>query len=165
MIKKLHNLFWLLTILLTGILTGFVLSHSLILGPWFTWFVSNPEKTPLLYETYSVFRQNHPPTLYNSIFMLQIFSFLVFLIFASIRKYRAPLALIAFLISLVVGIIHFGSGFGELEHAVLSGVAKDAASLARYAKWNVPIHRFHSAGCLASFILLCFYYKKEESTK
>ena len=156
--NKIHLLLWIVTIILTGITTGFYLSHSLILGQWFTWFVINPEKLPLLYQTYSEFRAEHIPILYQSICALQILVFIIFTIFAILRKYRIRIALIALLFSISAGIIHIGTGFSKLEIDVLSGINRDSISLAKYATLNVPFHITYTFLMFISFLLLSIYY-------
>ena len=140
--------------ILAGIATGFYLSHTLVLGPMFSW-LAEPARLPLLHQTYSEFRVLHPPVLYLGVVTLQQAAALVFAVVAVSMK-RDPLrAVAAAACALVVPAVHVLSGFFALEVGVVSGTIVDTARLARFAAWNVPIHVFHTAATLAAFILLC----------
>jgi len=64
-INKLYWIFWCSTTMLTGILAGFMISHSIMFGRFFTWFVESGN-IDLLRSTYTVFRKAaSPQILYN----------------------------------------------------------------------------------------------------
>jgi hypothetical protein len=54
-LNKLFWVFWCSTTILTGILAGFMVSHSIMLGRFFNWFIESGNEN-LLHQTYTVFR-------------------------------------------------------------------------------------------------------------
>lgn len=55
LMNKLYWGFWCSTTVLVGILAGFFIAHSLLLGPFFSWFIESG-KVDLLRQTFSVYR-------------------------------------------------------------------------------------------------------------
>lgn len=155
--KYYMNIMWIITITFTGITTGFYLSHSLVLGPWYTWFATTPGKLPLLYQTYTEFRAVHTPVAYYLISILQVCVLIAFTIISVIKKNNARLAVIALLSSLCAGVIHIATGFSTLEVDFVTGVELDPVALAKFASLNVPLHLTYAILMLITFILLCVY--------
>jgi hypothetical protein len=58
--QKLFWIFWCSTTMLTGILAGFLVSHSIMLGRFFQWFMESGNEN-LLHQTYTVFRAASSP--------------------------------------------------------------------------------------------------------
>ena len=54
-IDKLYYGFWCSTTILIGIMAGFMISHFLVLGRFFNWFIESGN-VDLLRQTFSVFR-------------------------------------------------------------------------------------------------------------
>ncbi len=64
-ILKLYWVFWCSTTILTGILAGYMVSHSTMLGRFFNWFIESGN-VDLLHRTYTVFRKaSRPQALYD----------------------------------------------------------------------------------------------------
>lgn len=144
----------LLATILTGIVTGFYLSHSLVLGPMFSW-LSDPTRLPLLQQTYAEFRILHPPWLYLAVIELQQAAVVAFAALSARDRRHVLAAVAAAVCTLVVPAVHVVSGFFRLEVEVVSGVLHEPADLARFAAWNVPIHVFHTLATFAAFVILC----------
>ena len=74
-IDKLYWFFWASTTILTGILAGFMISHSIMLGRFFTWYVESGNME-LLRQTFSVFLESNDffNSLYDSFLWLAFVS-------------------------------------------------------------------------------------------
>jgi len=147
---------WLLSVILTGITTGFYVSHSLILGRWYTWFTRKEGKLPLLYATYSEFRSKHSPIVYLIICYGQGLVILAFAVVATIIRKHAALSILSASFSMIAGILLLASGFAKLEASVLSGVDRSPGSIKKYSSLNIPMHIAFSILMLASFVGLLF---------
>ncbi|TMB37805.1 MAG: hypothetical protein E6J55_25655 [Deltaproteobacteria bacterium] len=154
MTDRLYATSHLVTTILAGIVTGFYLSHTLVLGRMFSW-LAEPSRLSLLNQTYSEFRVLHPPLLYIAVICIQQVAALAFSILSVLLRRQAFPAAAAAVCTLVVPLIHVASGFFRLEVGVVSGAVRDSAQLSRFGAWNVPIHLFHTAATLAAFIILC----------
>jgi len=153
MTSRLYVACHLLATTLAGIVTGFYLSHTLVLGRMFSW-LADPSRLLLLKQTYSDFRLIHPPVLYLAIITIQQAVALGFAVLSvSLKRQVLPAVAVA-ACSLVVPLVHDSSGFFRLEVGIVSGAVHDATELSRFAAWNVPIHVFHTLATLAAFILL-----------
>jgi hypothetical protein len=144
---------WLAATVLTGIVSGFYLSHALVLGALFTW-LADPARSALLWQTYSEFRKVHPPGLYLSVIGAQIIAAIVFAALSVWRRSGALPAVIAAILSLAIIVVQLASGFSALEVGVVSGTARSPEELARFARWNVPIHVCHASLALVAFLVL-----------
>lgn len=128
--------------IVTGILAGFMISQSLILGPFFTWFVE-AGKTDLLRETYSVYRASGTFALRYSLYYLPLLLSLVFggiwTVLAFLHKPDRVVAIIAGLSTYWVSALFIGTGFMGVEEATMKGLA-DEVTLQRFVSLNVPLH-------------------------
>jgi hypothetical protein len=152
---SIHFITWLTATLLTGIVCGFYLGHSLVLGPMFSWLAADGRQG-LLWQTYSEFRLLHPPLPYLAVIAAQQVSIVAFLGVSLWQRRRPMLATAAAAFALIVPVFHATSGFGALERGVVSGGVRAPADLARFAAWNVPVHLLYAAATLAAFVALCF---------
>jgi len=73
--KKLYWSFWCSTTILAGILAGFLISHSIMLGRFFNWYFESGN-VDLLHKTYSVYRKTNAfeRALYNLPLLLSLVS-------------------------------------------------------------------------------------------
>jgi hypothetical protein len=143
---------WLISVVLTGTTTGFYISHSVILGPWYTWFTKEKGKLPLLYETYSEFRREQAPVLYLIICYAQGLSVVAFALYAALAGRNAAQSILSAAFSMLAGILFLGTGFSKLEATVLAGTDRSPESVRRYATLNVPLHVAFAVLMLASFL-------------
>jgi hypothetical protein len=88
MADRLYRASHLFATTLAGIVTGFYLSHTLVLGRMFSW-LADPSRLPLLKQTYSEFRLIHPPFLYIAILCIQQAAVLGFAILSLSLKRQA----------------------------------------------------------------------------
>lgn len=137
---------WFLAALLTGIVTGFMLGHALILGGFLDWLLLSG--TPALSQAYAAFRGSAGRAgldAYYAVAGLQVLGTTAFLI-VSLAAHRHRLAaLVAGVAGALWVATHYASGFGALEAGVLgstSGVSREVVN--RFVGWNTPIHFFHA---------------------
>ena len=153
-INKLYWRFWFATTILTGILAGFMISHILQLGRFFTWCA----ETGVSISNFTAFRIGNRP--YDRIYDFFLLAHLiigitwVLLAFLSKRdRFERILAIIAGLATVWVSIIFIFSGAGEAEEAFLSGTA-DASMTQYFALINLPVHTSFAIIYFVSFFLL-----------
>ncbi|MBN1437917.1 MAG: hypothetical protein JW929_00785 [Anaerolineales bacterium] len=148
--SRIHWISWLFVTMITGILAGFLTSHSVLLGRYFTWILESGDYG-VFTDSFALFREASQANVHYNYFLWAslvlgifwtIFSFLV-------RKDRI-VALSAGLSSFWVGCVFFASGFATAEEAVCSGTA-DAAARQFFVSWNLPMH-----ASFAVFYTLCF---------
>ena len=158
---KLFWIFWFSTTVLTGILSGFMISHSIMLGRFFNWYIESDNRE-LLRQTFTVFRETHAPgVLYNSPLYLALLSGVVWTVLAFILKRDRIIACLAGLSTFWVGNIFFLSLLNKAEEAVLSSNA-DAAMAQYYLSINLPLHISFAVIYLASVFLLLWVPLKSQ---
>jgi hypothetical protein len=148
---KIHWVLWFAITMLTGILAGFLTSHSVVLGRYFTWLIES-ENYQVFTNTFSVFREaTHANVHYNLFLWVSFLIGIIWTIFCFIVKKNRIIALIAGLSTVWVGCVFFASGFSEAEEAVAMGVA-DEAVRQFFVSWNIPMHL-----SFAVFYTICFF--------
>ena len=153
LLSKLYWVFWCSTTMLTGILAGFMVSHSIMLARFFNWFIESGN-VDLLHQTYTVFRKaSSPQNLYNVPLLVALASGAIWAVLALILKRERIIAIIAGLATLWVAIIFKVSDLDEAEEAVLSGIADDRLTQL-YVLINVPIHSCFAVIYVVSLFLL-----------
>ncbi|MBN2085731.1 MAG: hypothetical protein JW748_10965 [Anaerolineales bacterium] len=161
LLQKLFWIFWFATTVLTGILAGFMVSHSIMLGRFFNWYIES-DNLGLLHQTFTVFRETHTPgVLYNTPLYLAFLSGVAWTVLACILKRDRIIAVVAGLSTFWVGNIFFLSLLNKAEEAVLSGGA-DAAMTQYYLSINLPLHTSFAVIYLASLCLLLWVPLKEQ---
>lgn len=152
-LTKLFWVFWCSTTILTGILAGFLISHSIMFGRFFQWFMESGNED-LLHQTYTVFRAaSNPHIAYNIPLYLSFISGIIWTVLALMARRDRIIAVTAGLSTVWVGAIFFISGLGEAEEAVLTATA-DARLTELYAAINLPIHTLFAAMYVVSLFLL-----------
>ena len=155
-INKLYWIFWCSTTILTGILAGFMISHILQLGRFFTWLIESGNED-LLHQTFTIFRQTNriQDMSYDSFLYLSLASGIIWIVLAFILKRERVIAIIAGLSTLWTGLIFNISDIDEAEEAVLSGTA-DASLTQLFVSINVPVHTCFAVIYTVCFILLLY---------
>lgn len=150
-ICRIYAILWFLITILTGILAGFLTSHSIMLGRFFTWLIES-DNYKVFIETFSVFREaTHANVHYNLFLWASLIIGIIWIIFCFIVKKNRIIGLIAGLSSLWVSCVFFASNFSDAEEAVAMGVA-DEAVRQFFVSWNIPMHI-----SFAVFYTLCFF--------
>jgi hypothetical protein len=150
---KLFWVFWFSTTILTGILAGFLVSHAIMLGRFFQWFLESGNEK-LLHQTYTVFRSaSNPHIAYNIPLSLAFVSGIIWTVFAFIVKRDRIIAVTAGLSTVWVSAIFFLTDFAEAEEAVVTATA-DARLTQLYTAINLPIHTLFAAMYVVSLFLL-----------
>ncbi len=151
--QKLYSAFWYSTTILTGILAGYMVSHAIMLGRFFNWFITSGHEE-LLHRTYTVFRlESSPQVFYNVPLYLALFSGVIWTILAFATKRNRIIGVTAGLSTFWVGFIFTASHLDEAEEAVLTGMA-DPAMTQLYLSINIPVHTIFAVIYLVSFFLL-----------
>ncbi|MFQ5829890.1 MAG: hypothetical protein ACE5JD_12145, partial [Candidatus Methylomirabilia bacterium] len=148
---------WFFATAMTGAVTGFMLGHSLVLGPFLSWMLASG-KGELLSQTYPVFAvSSGRPGLYAFYIIsgLQTIAALAFIVLSVMRRRKVLAATIAGLASPLWQAVHFVSGFSKLEGDVLRSVSAVSPELSeKFVAWNVPIHFFYTATLVLALLIL-----------
>jgi len=163
-INKLYWILWCSTTIFTGILAGFMISHILQLGRFFTWLIESGNQD-LLHQTFTIFRQTNriQDMSYDSFLYLSLVSGIIWIVLAFILKKERVIAIIAGLSTLWTGLIFNISDIDEAEEAVLSGTA-DASLTQLFVSINVPVHTCFAIIYTVSFLLLLIVVLKRIKT-
>jgi hypothetical protein len=154
--QRAYRFFWYLTTVITGILAGFMLSHSIMLGRYYSWLAEDAGRMDLMKQTYAAFRAEYrPQDLYNFFLYLSLPIGIAFVILALILKKDRILSAFAGLSTFWVGAIYFLSGLSTAESAVLKAEADRQIAL-YFASINVPAHVCFAVLYTMSFVLLLF---------
>lgn len=148
---RVYRVLWVAITMLTGILSGFLLSHSVMLGRYFTWLIKSGNNQVFV-DTFSVFRAaTHANVHYNMFLWISLLFGIIWTVFCFIVKKSRVVACIAGISSLWVGFVFFASGFSDAEEAVATGLA-DEAVRQFFVSWNLPMH-----AAFAAFYTICFF--------
>ena len=150
-IHRVHRILWFAVTMVTGILAGFLTSHSVMLGRYFTWLIESGNYQ-VFRDTFSVFRQaTHANVYYNLFLWISLAIGIIYTVVSFILRKSRLTAVIAGFSSFWTGVVFFVSGFSDAEAAVASGVA-DEAVRQFFVSWNVPMHT-----SFAIFYILCLF--------
>ena len=154
LVRQIYRILWFGTTIITGILAGFLTSHSIMLGRFFSWLIETGN-FHVFTDTFSHFRLATQANVhYNMFLWISLLIGTLWTIFTFILRENRATALIAGLSTFWVGGVFFASGFSEAEEAVATGMA-DEATRQFFLSWNLPIHTsfaFFYSFCL--FLLL-----------
>jgi hypothetical protein len=154
-LHRIHLILWFAITMVTGILAGFLTSHSVMLGRYFSWLIESGNYQ-VFTDTFSVFREaTHANIHYNIALWASFVTGIVWTVFCFIVKKNRVTALIAGLSSLWVGCVFFASGFSSAEEAVCTGAA-DEAVRQFFVSWNIPMHASFAVFYSVCFFLLLF---------
>jgi len=152
-IDRLHRGMRFIVTALTGVLAGFLISHSIMLGRFFDWVLAAGNNA-FFADTFAPFRAaTHANVHYNAVLWLSLIAGLLWLVSSFVLQRDRILALTAGLSSFWVGAVFFASGFAEAEAAVCSGVADDTLR-ELYAVLNLPMHRAFALAYTLAFSAL-----------
>ena len=166
--NKLFWVFWFATTIYTGILCGFMISHSLMLGRFFSWAV----ETGVSLSNFIAFRKSSNYSFYYGIYYsflyIQLLLGIIWIVLTFLSKrerIEKIIAIIAGLSSFWVGNIFFISDIDEAEEAVMTGTA-DASMKQLFVAINVPVHAsFAIIYFISFFLLLLIAYRNLEFKK
>ncbi|MGH7314024.1 MAG: hypothetical protein ACREJV_12690 [Candidatus Rokuibacteriota bacterium] len=132
----------------TGLVAGFMVSHALVLGRFLDWLVTSGPGVPFA-STYPAFAGTAGRSglaLFYGLCGMQVVAALAFLVVAVGARRERVAAAIAGVAAVLWPAVHYGSGFGAVEQAVLRSLGEVSGGLAaRFVAWNVPIHVVHAA--------------------
>jgi len=157
---RIHWILWFVLTILTGILAGFLTSHSVMLGRYFTWLIETGNYH-VFTDTFAVFRAaTHANVHYNLFLWASFLVGILWTILCFILKKGRITALVAGLSSLWVSIVFFASNFSDAEVAVSSGTATESVRQF-FVSWNLPMHRSFAIFYILCFLLLLLYGTKQ----
>lgn len=165
-VHRTHRVLQFAITMLTGILAGFLISHSVMLGRYFTWLIESGNYQ-VFADTFSVFRETTRANVHYNLFLWVSFIVgIIWTIFCFIIKKKRIIALIAGLSSFWVACVFFASGFSDAEEAVAKGIA-DEAVRQFFVSWNIPMHiSFTIFNTFCFFLLLlsvCRQFRRNTS--
>jgi len=153
---RIHWILWFVLTILTGILAGFLTSHSVMLGRYFTWLIETGNYY-VFTDTFAVFRAaTHANVHYNLFLWASFLIGILWTILCFILKKGRITAFVAGLSSLWVSIVFFASNFSDAEAAVSSGTATESVRQF-FVAWNLPMHRSFAVFYTLCFLLLLIY--------
>ncbi len=145
--------FWVLTTMVTGVLAGYMVSHSIMLGQFFNWYIAS-DHLDLLRQTYTAFRAGSDAyKIYDIPLLLDLIFGTLFVIMAFVVKRHRIISVLAGFATWWVSVIFLGFGVGAAEDAVLTSTA-DSATVQYYHSVNIPAHSSFAVIYLISLLLL-----------
>jgi len=130
---------WGATTMLNGIVAGHMVSHSVMLGQFFNWFIQTGN-LDLLHRTYSVFRASGTAHLvYDTPFYLHLAAGTVLAALALVVRRHRLISVLAGMSTLWAATIFHVTDLDGAEDSVLTGTA-DAATIRYYLDINIPVH-------------------------
>lgn len=156
--------FWFSVTIATGILSGFLVSHSIMLGRFFTWLVESGHEQ-FFVEYFSKFRTaTHANVHYNIMLYVGLFSGILWIITCFLSRKSRIVSITAGFSTFWVGSVFFATEFSSIEDAVSTGSA-DAATLQSFITMNLPLHITFAVIYTLSFTVLLwtgFKQRKDE---
>ena len=130
--------FYDMTIVLTAMMAGFMLSYCLTIGGYFNYLLTT-KKDDGFSDYYSPFRrEKHIPKWYGACVVCQFATALLSLL-VNWQSGHWPASLGAVLPLILLLLAHRLTGFGESEELINSGQINDVRRRI-YLKWNLPLH-------------------------
>lgn len=152
-VERAYWALWVVTVMLTGVLAGYMVSHAIMLGRFFDWFVAT-DNLELLRRTYTMFRaHSNAYRVYDIPLLLHLIAGTAFAANALLLKRHRTIAVLAGLATWWVGAIFVGFGVGSAEDAVLTSTA-DQATAQYFLAVNIPAHSSFAAIYLTALFLL-----------
>lgn len=144
---------WVITTMLTGVLSGYMVSHSIMFGRFFNWYIES-DNLELLRQTYTTFRAGSDAyKIYDIPILLHLIAGTAFVLLAFVLKRHRIITVLAGLSTGWVGAIFIGMDVGEAEDAVLTSTA-DSETVQYFLSINIPAHSSFAVIYLASLFLL-----------
>jgi hypothetical protein len=139
--------------MLTGVLSGYMVSHSIMFGQFFNWYIES-DNLELLERTYTTFRAgSNVYRIYDIPLLLHLIAGTAFAALALILKRHRVISVLAGLSTWWVSAIFIGMGVGEAEDAVLTSTA-DSEMIQYFLSINIPAHSSFAVIYLVSLFLL-----------
>ncbi len=139
---------WLVALLSTGLVAGFMLSHAVLLGRFLDWLLAEGG-AGLFASTYPAFAlaAGRPGLrLYYAVCGLQVVAAIAFLGGTLVTRRQRRLGMVAGAAGLLWPAVHYASGFAAVEAAVLRSTREVSPEIAlRFLAWNGPVHLAHVA--------------------
>lgn len=165
--SRLYWPIWAAAAVTTGLVAGFMLSHALLLGRYLDWLLASG-RAKVLADTYPVFARSAGSAwldAYYAVAGLQILAALAFAVVSIVTRRHGVAGVIVGAAAVLWPVMHYASGFGALEAAVLRSTVEVPGDVAaRFIRWNGPIHFFHAATLGTAFGVLLWLPRSTRST-
>jgi len=154
-VNRLYWPVWALATATTGLVAGFFLGHSLLLGRFFDWLLTSGRARTLA-ETYPEFRQGSASLdVFYALAGLQVLAGVAFAIVSLAGRRTTIPGLLVGLASVSWPTVHYLSGFGALEAAVLRNPTEAPRHVAEaFVAYNTPVHIYHATILIVAFCVL-----------
>ncbi len=143
-----YRVCWVVAASTTGIVAGFMVSHALLLGRYLDWLLMSGRAQAVV-DTYAVFTSNpgHGGLVaYYALSGLQVVAGVAFAVVSVIVGQHVLEGVLVGVASVLWPTVHYVSGFATLEARVLHAARVPSPDVvARFVRWNVPIHGAHAA--------------------
>jgi hypothetical protein len=151
--ERANRILWYPVVIFTGIMAGFLLSHSVMLGRFFSWTLRSGN-VDFFRNLFSVFRAESGANIhYNMFLWVSMFAGILWTVSCFLAKKNRILAVTAGMSTFWVGFVFFSSGFAVAENAV-SSAAADTTLTDLFLSLNLPLHISFAIFYLACFVLL-----------
>lgn len=151
---EIRELFWLVTVVLTGMTTGAMVGHTLLLGRFLNWMFESG-KTAVFEDTYPVFiREKSPQIVFDNLFTVTILVTTAFNAYLYLSGRLATLSLLAVGLQWIFVGVFFGTGFAKVEAELFKEGKTSTDLVGRFRARNMPICALSSILLLASFVCL-----------
>ncbi len=135
--------FYLLTTILSGILTGFMISYCITLGDYFTYMIKQ-KKISELQVSYSKFRLQHRAKLRYNYWVVGQFIVSIISLLLNAGNYPLSGQLLALVALPLLLTAHTLTGFIKIEEKMFSGAQLSTAEIRNFARYNLPLHRLYA---------------------
>ncbi len=143
-----------LTIVMTALIAGFMLSYCIILGSYFNHLLAE-RRDEGFSEYYTPFRKSRRAVIwYRLVCVLQISLAALSCLLSPHEPFPKIMALAPFM---VLFICHWLTGFGKSEEHINSGLPIDQHHRTTYLKWNIPLHVFYFLVFFLSALIQLIY--------
>lgn len=143
-----------LTIVMTALMAGFMLSYCITLGSYFNYLLAEVRDEGFS-DYYAPFRKSTRVVFwYRSACGLQILLAILSCLLSPQESLPKITALVPFT---VLFLCHWLTGFGKSEERINSGLPIDQHHRATYLKWNIPLHVFYFLAFSTSALIQLMY--------
>ncbi|MBI2207781.1 MAG: hypothetical protein HYU41_28450 [Candidatus Rokubacteria bacterium] len=146
---------WALATATTGLVGGFFLGHSLLLGRFFDWLLTSGRARTLA-ETYPAFREGSATLdIFYALAGLQVLAGVAFAVASLVGRRSTIPGLLVGLASISWPTVHYLSGFAALEAAVLRSPTEPPRHVVdAFVAYNTPVHIYHAAILIVALCVL-----------
>ncbi|NLE24804.1 MAG: hypothetical protein GX625_05585 [Clostridiaceae bacterium] len=157
--KKFKNITYSFNILLTALVSGFMLFYCNSQGRYLNFILENNLTDGL--KIFSQFIQSaNPGTLVNSLLITQLLVAVLSLAL-NFKRRIVPGQVGAIIAPVILMILNFATGFSQCESSIVSGSDLSELNIQFFLKWNIPFHIIYSGSYGIASLWLIFQRGQE----